>query len=504
MAHYDVLTSLQQQARLNGNAVALAEGESTVTYSQLVGRVRGVARCLHDRGAQPGDRIGLFADNCVAYVIAMLAIMQARCAFVSLPLRDPAERLMKILQAAAPVLILSDEKRSLESTNVVNLQSAMRAEVSEEEEEGDLPDGDAIAYVLFTSGSTGEPKGVCIPRCSFGHAVFEAGTRMRFGAHTRSLSILPLQFDGSFSSVFPVLMSGGSAYINRGPICLPKAFCGAFERYSLTHATFTPSYLKVLLSASDWSADSCRSWQTLAIGGEDLDKASLRQLKSQCPAVAVFNRYGPTETTMAVSTHEVTDQTLESPAKIPLGRPHSGVEFVALNAAGKPIQPEEAGELYIGGSQLMRGYLNDEATTRGVLSSTFVPGKTLYRTGDIVTIDQDGQYVYLGRANNVIKRDGNRISLDEIETALGKIRGVAASACISLQAGSALKILALITPADPHIEVKALRQSLAEHLPAYMNPDHIELIADMPTTANGKIDRKELGRRFAGYLQPAV
>lgn len=498
MESNDIIAAIYRNASTSGSSVALMSGRVEMTYEGFLVGIRAVHRTLRSKGVKAGDRVGILAQNSPAYVVAMYGIMHAGCTFVSLPVRNPTERLTRIREAANLALVLSDGTQAIDAGSVIEMNDFV---TSPGPEHGVLPPeaNDHIAYVIFTSGSTGEPKGVCISRRSLSHAVHEAGARMRFSSQTRSLAILPLQFDGSFSSVFPVLTVGGMVYINEGPICLPKVFCVTFERERLTHTTCTPTYLRILLESSDWSPQTCRTWRTLAIGGEDLEKTTLRQLKAQCPQVTVYNRYGPTESTMAVTTHEVTDAALASPEKLPIGAPHEAVEFIALNGDNAVIRAGEAGELYIGGAQLMEGYLNDPIATRAVVNSEFFPGKILYRTGDVVTVNADGLYVYLGRADNVVKRDGNRISLEEIESACQAIPGVAKCACVVLHTNGGTKIVAAVEVMEPGLDERTVRRRLLERLPANMSPDRIEIIDSLPSSDRGKIDRAELRRRYASY-----
>ncbi len=494
-----ILGSLYRQVAAQPSALALCDDRHRLNFADLLWRAKQVHGILCTAGIGPGGRVAIWSDNTIEYIIAIYGILHAGCTFVPLPFRDPLARTQRLCTASAVDAVFTSSTKHLEGVSAVwslaEIIAPDRLSCGKHHELAPhLPGSsqDQVAYIIFTSGSTGEPKGVCISQPSFFHAVSEATRIMQFGRTTKSLALLPLHFDGSFSSVFPPLMCGGSVFVNRGPICLPATFCNIFAHHGVTHTTVTPTYLDTLLDSEDWSAARCTSWRTLAVGGEAPSKSALQRLRRQLPDLRFFNRYGPTEATMAVATQPIDDDMLSSEEAIPIGLPHHGVEFAVLGSDGAPVERGEIGELYIGGRQLMLGYLNDRQATDAVMRRYGPERQALYKTGDLVRVNAAGHYVFVGRSDNVIKRHGTRISLPEIEAALGSLSGVAAVACISTSSAGATEIVAFVQRQRSDLDEREIRRHLLRHLPAYMSPDRINFVPELPTTSSGKTDYKRL------------
>lgn len=499
-----VVKAIYEHARTAPDAPALMDDRGALSYGQLLEAARRVRALLRERGAGPGDTVAICSENGVGCVAAMIGILDAGCAFVPLSPLDPDARLSHLCARARPVVLLASRRRRAFDTTAARLDiediapldaggASTRGEGAPREEDS-ANDADAVAYVIFTSGSTGDPKGVCVSNRSFFHASLAAAQIMGFDAGTRSLVILPLHFDGSFSSVFPVLLAGGCVFLHRGPICPPSTFLRHLRERALTHTTMTPTYLRALVSDDAWSPAACGSWRTLALGGENPPKPQLQRLRAELPGLRFFNRYGPTEATMAVSTLEITDEMLASEDKIPIGTPHPGVEFVALGPHGGPCGVGEVAELYIGGVQLMTGYLGDPQATAAVLGPFHGGGRTLLKTGDLVTRNAAGQYVFVERVDDVVKRHGTRISLGEIEAALARIPGVGAAACVKATAGEDVRIVAFLQRAGADLVEREVRRDLLRALPAAMSPDLIQVVDQLPRASGGKVDRSALAR----------
>lgn len=508
----DLSSALAMHRALRPEDIALSDGECQLSHAELQQWVGGTRAAMAALGVMPGNRVALCADNCVELVVAMLACLEAGYTFIPLPYRDPAARLERLLRKARPALLLADRRKVLAWDGP---RADLFAAVVPDHEgtrlagdalaQGDAQDGGNVpAYVIFTSGSTGEPKGVCIARDAFHHAVHAAASIMRFDASTRSLLILPLHFDASFSSLFPVLASGGSVHVYKGALCLPADFIACFDARAITHTTITPSYMRALVSSDEWEHFRGGHWQTLATGGESPARDALLQIVERRPDIRIYNRYGPTECTMAVCTHLVTAAALASNDAIPIGQPHQGVDFYLLDAACQPVPAGDAGELYIGGAQSMQGYLDDPHATSAVLRVHAPPGKLLYRTGDMARVDAQGHYTYLGRADGVVKRNGLRISLAEIEQALMAMDDVTAAICIAVQDREQTFIVAYImVPESLAPAVRHLRKGLLEHLPAGMLPDLIHALPVFPATGGGKADRQALRAQASHLLEQA-
>jgi acyl-coenzyme A synthetase/AMP-(fatty) acid ligase len=304
--------------------------------------------------------------------------------------------------------------------------------------------------------------------------------------------VSPFYFDGSFGTLFPTLYSGGAVVIRpREALLFPRTFFNAVLKEAITYTGFSPSYLRLLLANNQMAKLADSTLEIIALGGEASSVADLRALWAAAPKIRVVNRYGPTETTIAV-THE--ELTLEGIADgiVPIGGPHPDVSFHLVGEDGAVIEGEgRTGELYIGGAQLMAGYWGAPALTSDVLRTDIIPGELVYRTGDLVYRDGEGRYVYVDRADRVIKRSGVRISLVELGEAMRSLAGVSAAACVTFDLDGELGIVAFVVTEEPATAL-GLQQSARERLPDTMLPNRVELVDELPLTASSKLDERLL------------
>jgi len=299
-------------------------------------------------------------------------------------------------------------------------------------------------------------------------------------------------FDGSYGLVLPALVAGGTLFVpRREDILFPKRFYQFVVDEQITFTSFSPSYLRLVLGARQVDRLAGSSLRVLLLGGEECVAADVGRLWSVLPEVRVFNRYGPTETTIAVTTYEVAPEDVQS-GWAPIGTPHRGTDFVLLDEDGRLIDRDGVpGELFIGGEQLMHGYWGDEELSRRVLRDDVVPGRTLYKTGDLVCRDASGRYLYMGRLDDVIKRNGVRISLAEVARVFRDAPGVTASTCALVDIGGSPGIAAFVeAPAD--VTVADLFTTAENRLPPAMLPDEVHIVGAIPMTPQGKVDRRRL------------
>jgi acyl-coenzyme A synthetase/AMP-(fatty) acid ligase len=272
-------------------------------------------------------------------------------------------------------------------------------------------------------------------------------------------------------------------------------FFAAVEREDINFTSFSPSYLRRLLASPDVSRLAGSKLGALGLGGEECVADDLRRLWDAVPSIRVFNRYGPTETVIEVTTFEVERSTVKAESRIPIGRPHPGVFFRIVGDDGNIVEGAgRPGELYIGGKQLMSGYWNDPILTAQVIREDVVPGERLYRTGDLVYRDDAGAYVYLDRTDRVLKRSGVRISLAEMAMALRKLDSVVGAVCVPFVRDDAVQIAAFVLSTDP-LDAAEIRHRARQHLPVTMLPDVIELVSSLPLTSSSKIDEQGLLRQ---------
>ena len=311
-----------------------------------------------DRGVGAGDRVALFLPNSVDFVVGALACLWTGAIFVPLAVTDPPARLAVILADCTPSVIVTAETSGEEMP--LPETSTGRVTIAELRSQGDHEPSRVAAegaYAIYTSGTTGVPKGVLIGNPAFSAAVESTARALGYDTGTRALCVSPFHFDGSFGTLFPALYSGGAIVIRPCETLLfPRTFFNAVKNESITATGFSPSYLRLLLAAPQINQLGESTLGVIALGGEASSPADVRLLWEAAPQVKVFNRYGPTETTIAVTHMLVTPASIEG-GSVPIGTPHRGVSFHLVDDAGGLIDSDDrVGELYIGGSQLMDGY----------------------------------------------------------------------------------------------------------------------------------------------------
>jgi amino acid adenylation domain-containing protein len=494
----DLLSAVIGYADTAPVRTAVKDLDRELSYAQLANEISQSAAGLIDRGVKEGDRVALYLPNSVDFVVAALACLRLGAIFVPLAVTDPDTRMRAILDDCTPVLVATNGEPSGRSTPAHRPKDAPWVLYS------DLISSDAtvlpslagaaerVAYAIYTSGTTGSPKGVMISHRAFDAAVNATASALDLDCETRTLCVSPFYFDGSFGTLFPTLLVGGTVVIRpREALLFPRTFFNTILREHITYTGFSPSYLKLLLTNPQMDKLRGSTLNIVALGGEASSVADIRALWEAAPAVRVFNRYGPTETTIAVTHIELTPG-LVADGTVPIGTPHPDVTFHIVDQEGVPVTDDGViGELYIGGAQLMTGYWGATSLTDAVMRTDVVSGEILYRTGDLVYRGERGHYVFVDRADRVVKRSGVRISLLELGNALQSLPGVTAATCVVYDRAGEVGIAAFVVT-DGTPSAHDLRTGARDELPETMLPDRIDVLDELPLTAAGKLDERRL------------
>jgi len=488
---YDLVLA-QSAARCD--AVAVEDSGLVLTYGELVRRANGIAAGLVEAGVRPGDRVALHMTRDAQAVAAVLGIVAAGAAYVPLDPSYPAEHMAMTLDDAACRAVIADAPGRAAVAAVAGipvLESealAGRSAYVPPPLLGDDPGG-RPAYLMYTSGSTGLPKGVLVPQ----RAVIRLAVGddyVRLGAQDRILQAGPLAFDASTFEIWGPLLNGGRICVaSREELLDPAGLAAAIRRFGITVLWLTASLFNRQV---EHDPASFRGLRALLTGGEVMSVAHMRRACQACPDVAFFNGYGPTENTTFTTVHPVQTQDLDMPA-MPIGRPVPNTRVTVLDGSGQRTPIGVWGEIHAGGPGLATGYWNrPELTAAAFVKDPERPGERLYRTGDLGRWRTDGVLEYGGRRDNQVKLRGYRIELDEIEQVLHRHPLAERAAVLFRQDEQEGSIVACLQAAAGPVPVAELRSWLAARLPAYMVPSRWYALADIPLSMSGKVDRQRL------------
>jgi amino acid adenylation domain-containing protein len=491
----------ETQVLQSPGAIALVQGEVQLTYGQLNQRANQLAEILIARGVRPDARVALCVQRRPHMVIGLLGILKAGGAYVPLEPSYPRERLRELLQDAQPLWLLTDEpgRLALGAELLASQPNLALDLLADAAEPGPQVNPQALglqpthaAYVIYTSGSTGRPKGVLVTHAGLRNYVSWAIAKYPLAEGGSSAVNTSISFDATVTSLFPPLLAGRGVTLlgEHEDIASPRI--SPPEPFSLL--SLAPAHL-ALMNQGIAPENRARLARCLVIGGEALNRAAVAQWLESAPDSRIFNEYGPTETVVACTSHQVHPTDLESDS-IPIGRPIWNTQIHVLDARLRPVPVGVTGELYIAGAGLARGYWNrPELTAECFVANPFgPPGSRLYRSGDLARYRLDGNLEFLGRADHQVKLRGFRIEPGEIETHLAKYLGVLEAAVVVREdtPGDARLVAYFTAQSGFAAEALDLREHLAARLPEYSLPTAFVRLTRLPLTPNDKLDRKAL------------
>nr|WP_233429644.1 non-ribosomal peptide synthetase [Nocardia elegans] len=489
-----------QVARTPDATAVIFEGTS-LSYAEFAARVRRLARWLVDQGVGPESLVALGMRRSIDLVVGMYAVAAAGGAYVPLDPDHPAERTEYILDTARPVCVLTSGAGLRENVSTASdIAPEVRIDRLELSGYSDAPLTDAdrtaplrpgnTAYVIFTSGSTGRPKGVAVPHTAIVNRLVWMHAQYGLAADDVVLQKTPATFDVSVWEFFWPLQVGARLVVarpdgHRDPAYLAEVIVR--EGVTVTH--FVPSMLAVFVAEP--AAAECTGLRNVFASGEALPGTTAQQLR-RLTGARLHNLYGPTEAAVDVTYHEVVDADV---ASVPIGAPVFNTQVYVLDARLQPVPVGVAGELYLAGAQLARGYVaRPDLSADRFVANPFGGGARMYRTGDLVVWTEAGELEYLGRTDFQVKVRGLRIELGEIESALTAVASVGQAVVVVRsddRTGDQL-VAYLIAAPGAEIAVDAVKSALAEQLPAYMVPAAFVVLDSFPLNASGKLDRKAL------------
>ncbi len=483
----------RERAAERPDAVALFWDGGRMTYRELDRRSDALARRLVGAGVVRGACVGVALDRSPEAIVTILAILKAGGAYVPLDPSYPAVRLAFLISDAELKVIVAraEDRARLPVTAGVSIVDVEGADEAANPLADDL-DGSALAYVLYTSGSTGTPKGVQIEHGSIIRLVGRVDY-VRLATDTVMLHAAPLGFDASTLEVWGPLLNGGAIAIHSERVPTGRGLARTISGHGVTTAWLTAALFNAVVDEDPRLLSGLRQLYT---GGEALSVSHVRRALASLPATELVNGYGPTECTTFTTTHSIPRDLPAEASSVPIGRPIADTRVYVLNRRREPVPIGVAGELWVGGAGVARGYLRrPELDAERFAPDPFLAGGgLLYRTGDLVRWLPDATIEFIGRIDQQVKIRGFRIELGEIEAALARQAGVRACAVAvhDLPSGDGKRLVAYVVPDSGKVDSAALRAALARELPEFMVPSAFVELAALPVTDNGKLDRRAL------------
>lgn len=494
------------QARKTPDAPALADARWQFSYREMRQQVVALAQLLRQRGVKPGDSVAVALPRSVFLTLALHGIVEAGAAWLPLDTGYPDDRLRMMLEDARPSLLITSEDQLARFSDIPGLESLCYQQPLAAGDDAPLAlsKPDHTAYIIFTSGSTGRPKGVMVGQTAIVNRLLWMQDRYPLSAQDVVAQKTPCSFDVSVWEFWWPFIAGAQLVMAEPEAHRdPQAMQQFFARYGVTTTHFVPSMLAAFVASLDAdSVAACRTLRRVFCSGEALPTELCREWE-RLTGAPLHNLYGPTEAAVDVSWYPACGPELAAVtgSSVPIGWPVWNTGLRILDAAMRPVPPGVAGDLYLTGIQLAQGYLGrPDLTASRFIADPFAPGERMYRTGDVARWLTNGAVEYLGRSDDQLKIRGQRIELGEIDRVMSGLPDVAQAvshACVFNQAaatgGDARQLVGyLVSDSGLPLDTAALKARLAEQLPPHMVPVVLMQLAELPLSANGKLDRKAL------------
>ena len=481
------------------NALAVIDSVRSMTYQELDSLANRIARALQMLDVSFGDRVGIWLDKSVYSVAVMQAVLRLGAVYVPLDPLSPTSRIQTIISDCSIRVLVTTEKRAedilideIALVACLCIQGNWRGmrwnrllSLSDKPIENSKLDKDDIAYILYTSGSTGKPKGVCITHSNALAFINWAAIELNATSADRFSNHASFHFDLSVLDLYAAFQVGASVHlIPDGVSYVPQKLVDFIIQEDITIWYSVPSALILMMQQGGLLDEPSLPLRAILFAGEPFPIKHLRRLYEHWPSIRYLNLYGPTETNVCTF-YEVQEIPQERTKPVPIGLACSGNQVGAVKEDGTEVKPGEEGELMVSGSTVMHGYWGYPAH-----------GDKPYATGDIVRLQEDGNYAYIGRRDHMVKVRGHRVELGEIESVLEEHNAIHEVAVVVSGTEMEAGLIAFIVKNEEAVvpSLLEIKRHCAERLPRYMIVDDINYLAKLPRTRNGKIDRLKLIR----------
>lgn len=472
----------------HGGRIAVSFCGREVTYRELDALANSVARRLRELSVRPGDIVAVVLPHSVEIVVAFLAILKCGAAYLPLDEANPPQRNLEFMRMANVKVIVGTEV-----LNAAYGQDRAVLRASEFAAVGGVVESidsrcDDKAYVMYTSGSTGEPKGVVIPHRGIARLVRNTNF-VSIERHDRILQLAPPSFDASTFEIWGALLNGATLVPYSGKTMDPNQLMNDIRENGVTILWLTAALFSLV---ADRAIVALRPLRILLAGGDVLNARYVNKVLEYVPGITVINGYGPTENTTFTCCHVMTSAN-KPDGSVPIGRPITGTRVHVLDELQRPVPAGSIGELYTSGDGVALGYLNEKQSSAFFVDEAIAPG-LIYKTGDLVKQDQNGNLQFIGRRDSLVKVRGHRVSLEEVRTHVVRMEEVIDAVVVKkdLTLGDQILVAYVKTKEGSVIDAKTMRRRLAELIPGYMIPSQFVFDHALAINANGKIDRTRI------------
>jgi amino acid adenylation domain-containing protein len=488
-----------EKATKTPHNIALIYNDQYLTYAELNTRSNQLAHFLLSLGLQPNELVAVCLDRSINMVIALLAILKAGGAYLPIDPEYPAERIDYMFQDSKAQILLTQEKYRQQLPNITNVLWAEELELSSKQYPVHAPivamSSENLAYVNYTSGSTGNPKGVAIKHKGVMRLLFGIDY-VHIDANSVFLQLASNSFDATTFELWGALLHGAKCVLFPEKFITLHKLRQVIAENQVNILFITTALFNLII---DNTPELLLPIKQLLTGGEAHSVTHMRRAMQLLPHIKITSVYGPTEST-TFATYFPLEQLSANATNVPIGKPISNTRTYILDANKNLVPIGNVGELYIGGDGLAHGYLNKpELTAEKFISNlVFLPAhERLYKTGDLARYLPNGDIEFLGRVDNQVKLNGFRIELEEIEHHLLSHPKINQAVVMLKTINSENKLAAYVVPKQDNITIQELKQFLAKNLPNYMIPSFVYCIKELPLTINGKVDRKSLSGMVA-------
>ncbi|MDP4161800.1 MAG: D-alanine--poly(phosphoribitol) ligase subunit DltA [Bacillota bacterium] len=499
-----LIHAIEDHALTNPGKGAFISNGSQLSYGDLWEQSEKIASYLLKQSLKKASPILVYGHMEPSMLVSFLASVKAGHPYIPIDTSIPMERVVKICESSGAELLINATNQELPaklpSVRILPFHKLNGHEPIEKAVSADFwVKDDENFYIIYTSGSTGNPKGVQISANNLESFVSWMLRDFPINGQLRFLNQAPFSFDLSVMDLYPALASGGTLHaVTKEMIAKPKVLFEELKRSNIQVWTSTPSFVQMCLMDPSFKEDLLPELSVFLFCGEILPATVSRQLLERFPKAKIFNTYGPTEATVAVTLVEVTPELLDNYPTLPVGKEKSDMRIIIVDENVQEVKDGEKGEIIIVGPSVSKGYLGQPELSKKAFFT--YDGEMAYRTGDAGYIENDMLF-YKGRLDFQIKLHGYRMELEEIEHHIAKSRYVKAVVIVPFTLNEKIEyLIAAIIPAKHSFEKEfqltaAIKKELSDALPSYMIPRKFAYYEELPMTANGKVDRKQIGEK---------